>query len=242
MSVTNRDERLKYLSEIKSFEEEITGKINGILDTLNWDRETLRKNYEKRKCSEDKRDKEENVQFSEDYKNFYSPKIPSLTIDGELQAEIIKNAYNSNPEMILKVPLDELNTRMVPKSAEDFLFNFTKDERLCLYEYAAENLKNPIEQEKSYPLKMPEESSSKSMTFAQVVDLEKQLKRRRMKHRTTKEPPLSYTETIRKLINTQTEAWESYIKQTEEKKEHREHRKQKKESKKHKKKRKRSRS
>ncbi|XP_055677873.1 uncharacterized protein LOC129786712 [Lutzomyia longipalpis] len=244
----NREERLKFLNEIKDFEEEITQKVNEILKELNWDRETLMKNYAKKQECEKKlkkNDPEEHVQYSEDYQEFYRGRIPSLIIDKDLQVKIIEDAKKANPGMSLMFPVEDLGARNLPKSPDDVLFNYTREEKLALYEYAAGNMKIKPEDEKSYMLKMPEESSSKSMTFADVVDMERQLKRRRMKHRTTKEPPLSYNETIRKLINTQTEAWESYLKQSQEaisepKQKHHHKRKHEKKEKKHKRKRSRS--
>ncbi|XP_059622014.1 uncharacterized protein LOC132265395 [Phlebotomus argentipes] len=222
----NREERLRILKEFDDFTDDINQKIDGILEKLNWDRETVLKNYEKQeKCKQ--KPKKADVQFSEDYQEFYKGRIPSLSIDKELQAKIIEDAKKANPEMLLMLPVQDLNTRKLPESNEDILFDFSREEKLVLYEYAAEKLKNPPEQEKSYPLKMPEESSSKSMTFADVVDMERQLKRRRMKHRTTKEPPLSYSETIRKLINTQTDAWKSFLHQNEDSRKHHKHKRSK---------------
>ncbi|XP_055715971.1 uncharacterized protein LOC129809864 [Phlebotomus papatasi] len=242
ISAETREKRLEFLREIQAFEDDIKQKIDGILDQLGWDRETIKKNAEK-KAKQRKPKKEEPVQFSENYQDFYAGRIPSLTIDEELQGKIIEDAKKANPGMSLKLPEGDLKSRNLPKSPEDVLFNFTREERLALYEYSAEKLKHPPEDEKSYLLKLPDESSSKSMTFADVVDMERQMKRRRMKYRTTKEPPLSYSETIRKLINTQTEAWESYLKQNEDPPAERHHkRKREKRHKKEKHKRRRSRS
>lgn len=53
------------------------------------------------------------------------------------------------------------------------------------------------------------------MTFDEILAHNRNLKRRRVRHRTTKEPPLSHTEEIRKLIGTQMEALEHYISKNE---------------------------
>lgn len=57
------------------------------------------------------------------------------------------------------------------------------------------------------------------MTFAEIVAYKRDIKRRRMKYRTTKEPPLSRTEEVRRLIDTQMEALIQYLRPEEEKKE-----------------------
>lgn len=49
------------------------------------------------------------------------------------------------------------------------------------------------------------------MTFSEVLAHNRNLKRRRIRHRTTKEPPLTHTEEVRKLIGTQMEAMEQYL-------------------------------
>lgn len=49
------------------------------------------------------------------------------------------------------------------------------------------------------------------MTFSEVLAHNRNLKRRRIRHRTTKEPPLTHTEEIRKLIGTQMEAMEKFL-------------------------------
>lgn len=53
------------------------------------------------------------------------------------------------------------------------------------------------------------------MTFAQIVAYKRDIKRRRMKYRTTKQPPLSRTEEVRRLIDTQMEALIQYLKPEE---------------------------
>lgn len=53
------------------------------------------------------------------------------------------------------------------------------------------------------------------MTFAEIVAYKRDIKRRRMKYRTTKEPPLSRTEEVRRLIDTQMEALIQYLKPEE---------------------------
>ena len=56
------------------------------------------------------------------------------------------------------------------------------------------------------------------MSFAEMTKLKRDLKRRRMKYRTTKSPPLSYTEEIRALIGLQMESWEQKLQKTNKRK------------------------
>lgn len=49
------------------------------------------------------------------------------------------------------------------------------------------------------------------MTFDEILAHNRNLKRRRIKYRTTKEPPLSHTEEVRKLISVQMDALQQYF-------------------------------
>lgn len=52
-----------------------------------------------------------------------------------------------------------------------------------------------------------------NQTLAEIMREKRNLKRRRQKYRTTKAPPLSYTEEVRQLIALQNEAWTQFNEQ-----------------------------
>lgn len=54
-------------------------------------------------------------------------------------------------------------------------------------------------------------SSDTKKTFAEMTKYERDVKRKRMKHRTTKAPPLTHTEELRSLISVQMDLWEDYV-------------------------------
>lgn len=49
--------------------------------------------------------------------------------------------------------------------------------------------------------------------MAEIMRQKRDQKRRRQKYRTTKAPPLSYTEEVRQLIGLQNEAWTQFMEQ-----------------------------
>lgn len=56
-----------------------------------------------------------------------------------------------------------------------------------------------------------------TMSLSEMTKLKRDLKRRRMRHRTTKAPPLSHTEELRGLIELQMEAWQQFVQQDDKK-------------------------
>lgn len=48
-------------------------------------------------------------------------------------------------------------------------------------------------------------------TFAEITKYKRDIKRKRMKYRTTKAPPLTHTEELRSLISLQMELWEDFV-------------------------------
>lgn len=58
--------------------------------------------------------------------------------------------------------------------------------------------------------KAKDDCRAKTMSLSEMTKLNRDLKRRRMRHRTTKAPPLSHTEELRALIELQMEAWQRF--------------------------------
>lgn len=56
-------------------------------------------------------------------------------------------------------------------------------------------------------------SNDDKKTFAEITKYKRDIKRKRMKYRTTKAPPLTHTEELRSLISLQMELWEEFVAQ-----------------------------
>lgn len=70
-----------------------------------------------------------------DSSEFYRGRIPSVVLHKDLQNTLILKEVQNNPNFRTGVPLDQLDTRDVPKSSKEMTLNFSRDEKLLLYDY-----------------------------------------------------------------------------------------------------------
>ncbi|KAG4066243.1 hypothetical protein HA402_000467 [Bradysia odoriphaga] len=90
----------------------------------------------------------------------------------------------------------------------------SRSEKLEIYENAIKESGHLTEPEMAVPFNDGLSSTSSSdpnRTFAEMTKYERDVKRKRMKHRTTKAPPLTHTEELRSLISVQMELWEDHV-------------------------------
>jgi hypothetical protein len=112
------------------------------------------------------------------------------------------------------VPFDKIESREVPKNFSDLQVNFSPAERLKLYNYAVHKTEHCVEPEMNIELKEGgANTTEKTLTYAEIFNRRRDLKRRRMKYKGTKGPPLTHTEEISKLIGAQMEAYQEYLNQ-----------------------------
>lgn len=91
----------------------------------------------------------------------------------------------------------------------------SRSEKLEIYETAVREGGHLTEPEMVVPFNDGQSSTSSGdtkKTFAEITKYERDVKRKRMKHRTTKAPPLTHTEELRSLISVQMDLWEDYVK------------------------------
>lgn len=91
----------------------------------------------------------------------------------------------------------------------------SRSEKLEIYEKAVREGGRLTEPEMVIPFNDGLSSTSSGdtqRTFAEITKYERDVKRKRMKHRTTKAPPLTHTEELRSLISVQMELWDDYVK------------------------------
>lgn len=82
-----------------------------------------------------------------------------------------------------------------------------REEKLKLYEKAVSQQHNSSElTETNFPASMSVTKDDHQMSFSEMNKFKRDLKRRRMKYRTTTAPPLSHTEEMRALIELQMES------------------------------------
>lgn len=90
----------------------------------------------------------------------------------------------------------------------------TRSEKLQLYENAISEGGHLTEPEMAISFNDEQASTSSNndkRTFAEITKYKRDIKRKRMKYRTTKAPPLTYTEELRSLISLQMELWEDFV-------------------------------
>ncbi|XP_047368184.1 U11/U12 small nuclear ribonucleoprotein 48 kDa protein-like isoform X1 [Vespa velutina] len=222
------DERKKQLVELNDFNKNINQEITNITSTLGWTVESIsqdNKNFLTCPYDPSHRITEEcldahlsacqwkaegygkfNIPFPE---SALSPNAPSsLQLDEELQDEILRHAKEQNPEM-----KTGLGQRLIPHTSDRLTSDFTSDERKALYEYViAHTVKPDIGHDIADINKpKPQDKDNKEMSLLEMLVQERNLKRRRAKHRGVHTNKKSHIEILREVINQQMEIYTEYI-------------------------------
>ncbi|XP_014603677.1 PREDICTED: U11/U12 small nuclear ribonucleoprotein 48 kDa protein-like [Polistes canadensis] len=132
----------------------------------------------------------------------------SLQFDEELQEEVLRQAKEQNPEM--KTGSDQ---RLIPRTSDRLISDFTSDERKALYEYVIAHTVKPDMGHDIADINRPkpQDKDNKEMSYLEMLILERNLKRRRAKHRGVHTNKKSHIEIIREVINQQMEIYTEYI-------------------------------
>lgn len=92
------------------------------------------------------------------------------------------------------------------------IWHLPRSEKLKVYEKAISECGRFTEPEMAIPFNDgPSTNADEKKTFAEITKYQRDVKRKRMKYRTTKAPPLTHTEEIRSLISLQMELWEDFV-------------------------------
>ncbi|KAG7188518.1 hypothetical protein KM043_008151 [Ampulex compressa] len=134
----------------------------------------------------------------------------SIKFDVVLQNDILQRAKEENPSM--NVGMGE---RLIPRTSDRLLTDFTGDERKALYEYV---IANTVKPKTSYELTnihdlKSEQKEDKELSFLELLIQERNLKRRRAKHKGVHTNKKSYTEILREVINQEMEIYVDYTKE-----------------------------
>ncbi|XP_076242209.1 U11/U12 small nuclear ribonucleoprotein 48 kDa protein isoform X2 [Calliopsis andreniformis] len=136
----------------------------------------------------------------------------SIKLDVSLQNNILQEANNINSTM--KFGMGE---RLIPRTSDRIFADFTQDERKTLYEYVVSNTVNRnvrYDITDTHKLIHSDGKEDKKLSFIELLVQERNLKRRRAKHRGVHTNKKSHTEILRELINQQMELYTDCVTET----------------------------
>uniref|UniRef100_A0A182N781 CHHC U11-48K-type domain-containing protein n=1 Tax=Anopheles dirus TaxID=7168 RepID=A0A182N781_9DIPT len=212
------ESRKSTIQNLSSFIDECECRLNNILDNLRWSKESVRlSDFIIKDVESVGTDQPTNATDTFPPSFQAADSICSIKLDNITQAEAILEEVYSNPSFELGVSFEELTTRNPPSSLEDLHVNFTREERLALYNHALKNTTKPPEvPEVKIRYKRDERSEAKATSLAEIAAIERDARRRNPKHRVSRNP-LTYNEQLKQLIQLQTEALTNHIQQSTEK-------------------------
>lgn len=135
----------------------------------------------------------------------------SIKLDLPLQNSILQEAKKRDPT--LKIGSAD---RFVPRTSNRIFADFTCDERKVLYQYVISNTVKPDighDIEDIQKLKS-DDKEDKKLSFLELLIQERNLKRRRAKHKGVHTNKKSHTEILREIIHQQMELYTEYITDT----------------------------
>ncbi|XP_051157233.1 U11/U12 small nuclear ribonucleoprotein 48 kDa protein-like isoform X2 [Leptopilina boulardi] len=137
-----------------------------------------------------------------------SPDNPyTIKIDADLQAKILLMAKQKNSKMLLGV-----GDQMIPRTSNRIFSSFTSDERTAIYDYVIANTqKLNIGQDIADLNKTKEKKEEKFISYLDLLVQERNLKRRRAKHRGVHTNKKSHVEVLREVIEQQMEIFKEYL-------------------------------
>ncbi|XP_066597037.1 U11/U12 small nuclear ribonucleoprotein 48 kDa protein-like [Prorops nasuta] len=221
-------DRHKDLDELEAFSNIIDGEIKEITAKLNWTVESLTKNSESviicpynpaHKINEKCLDK--HLATCQWKAEGYGPNdlplpessLPpnstsNIIFDEQLQDCVIKAAKEKDSNMKLG-----MGQRLIPRTSNRLLTDFTSDERKALYEYVIANTVAPDIGSDITDLNKPksETKADKETAYLELLAQERNLKRRRAKHKGVHTNKKSQTEILREIIHQQMEMYAEYL-------------------------------
>ncbi|XP_055380633.1 uncharacterized protein MAL13P1.304-like, partial [Condylostylus longicornis] len=190
------NERNKKIEDLKNYLIDAETRIKNILEKLNWNKEDTLKEFNSNSGIKTENNKEdsEDLLYPETYKQLHT-----ITLDQKDLSKIFQDD-NTNSEI----------PKELPNKFSDMQTKFDRKQKLKIYDYVIEKTGKYSEPEIfSLPTK-EENSKEERRSFANIVALRRDIKRRRLKYRIGKDPPLSTTEEFRNLIEIQMGALEEY--------------------------------
>ncbi|XP_046478106.1 U11/U12 small nuclear ribonucleoprotein 48 kDa protein isoform X1 [Neodiprion pinetum] len=134
----------------------------------------------------------------------------SIKFDEHLQDEVLLKAREQDPTMHTAAGIGD---RLIPRTSDRLTASFTSDERKAVYDYVIANTITPdigcdIADMNNVTKK---DKDSPKTSLLELLAQERNLKRRRAKHRGVHTNKKSQVEILREVINQQMEMYEEYI-------------------------------
>lgn len=227
-NISERDSRKQQLEELKNFTDAVNEEIANIVETLGWTMKSTMANIDteyftcpynpSHQLTEGSLNnhlvscqwKAEgygklDVPLSEPTLSTDSPF--SIKFDERLQDEILRRAKEQNPAMQTGI-----GERLIPRTSNRLLTEFTSDERKALYDYVISNTAKPdIGQDIAVIDNLKQEQKDKELSSLELMAQERNLKRRSAKHRGVHTNKKSHVEILREVINQQMEIYTDYM-------------------------------
>ncbi|XP_046741073.1 U11/U12 small nuclear ribonucleoprotein 48 kDa protein-like [Diprion similis] len=133
----------------------------------------------------------------------------SIKFDEHLQDEVLLQAQQQDPTMVTA----GIGDRLIPRTSDRLTASFTSDERKAVYDYVIANTITPdIGYDIADMNKVTQRDEDRPKTsLLELLAQERNLKRRRAKHRGVHTNKKSQVEILREVINQQMEMYEEYI-------------------------------
>ncbi|XP_033219689.1 U11/U12 small nuclear ribonucleoprotein 48 kDa protein-like isoform X2 [Belonocnema kinseyi] len=227
MSDILSENRKQQLDELESFIQTTDTELENILSNLGWNLENLDTNAENevvcpfnpghRLPEKSLEQHLINCQWrAEGYDKFdvalsesTLPSVAPSTIkmDEDLQTEILLAAKKKEPNMI-----SGIGERLIPRTSDRIFIDFTGDERKAIYDYVVANTqKVDIGHDIADLNQTKSKESQKSISYLELLAQERNLKRRRAKHRGVHTNKKSHVEVMREVIEQQMEMFKEYL-------------------------------
>ncbi|KYQ50766.1 U11/U12 small nuclear ribonucleoprotein 48 kDa protein [Trachymyrmex zeteki] len=221
------DSREQQLKELKNFTDTVNEEIANIVGTLGWTVESVT-NVDKEyfTCPYDPSHRLTEASLNDHLVScqwkaegygkldvpLSEPTLPEdspfcIKFDEQLQEQVLKNAKEENSAM-----QTGMGERLVPRTSDRIVIDFTNDERKALYNYVIANTAKPDIGEDIANINNlePQEKEDKELSFLELLIQERNLKRRRTKHKGVHTNKRSYIEILREVINQQMEIFVDY--------------------------------
>ncbi|XP_011161455.2 U11/U12 small nuclear ribonucleoprotein 48 kDa protein isoform X1 [Solenopsis invicta] len=228
MLTNMNDSREQQLEELKSFIDTVNEEVANIVSTLGWTEESVKNvNKEYFKCPYDSSHWLTEACFNDHLAScqlkaegygkldvwLSEPTLPTdspfcIKFDKQLQAQVFRVAKEQNPAMQIG-----MGERLVPRTSDRVVSDFTSDERKALYDYVITNTAKPNIGEDITNINNlePQQKEDKELSFLEMLIQERNLKRRRAKHKGVHTNKRSHTEILREVINQQMEMYVDYV-------------------------------
>ncbi|XP_012282915.1 U11/U12 small nuclear ribonucleoprotein 48 kDa protein [Orussus abietinus] len=139
--------------------------------------------------------------------NSSSNSSAAIMFDEQLQDDVLAAAKIQNPAMKVGV-----GDRLIPRTSDRLVADFTSDERKALYDHVIANTVKPdIGDDIADINRLKSDGEPKKMSFLELLAQERNLKRRRAKHRGVHTNKKSHVEILREVIEQQMELYAEYL-------------------------------